>query len=224
MGRERRELRKLWYLPTHGCPCGYFGDAVRQCVCSDAAIRRYRQRLSGPLLDRIDLHLEVPRVAYEKLAVATATAPAAAARERLQPVEPGARSPAGDDGRAPSAPHGAVASNTLAAIETTSSPEPSAAVRSRVLAARAWQRARLAGTGLTCNAEMGPAEVHRFCQTDAAAEGLLRAAMQRLHLSARGYHRVLKLARTIADLAGAEIISAAHVAEALQYRPRQEEA
>ncbi len=206
------------------CPCGYYGDSVRQCACSDAAIRRYRQRLSGPLLDRIDLHLEVPRVAYEKLAVAAVTVPADARRERLQPVEPGARAPAGEDGRAPSAARGAAASKTLASIETTSSPEPSAAVRSRVLAARAWQRARLAGTGLTCNAEMGPAEVHRFCQTDGAAEGLLRAAMQRLHLSARGYHRVLKLARTIADLAGAEVISAAHVAEALQYRPRQEEA
>jgi magnesium chelatase family protein len=99
--------------------------------------------------------------------------------------------------------------------------ETSAAVRARVIAARERQRARLAGTALSCNAEFGPAEVRRYCQTEAPAEALLRAAMQRLHLSARAYHRILKLARTIADLASAETIGAAHVAEALQYRPRQ---
>jgi magnesium chelatase family protein len=101
--------------------------------------------------------------------------------------------------------------------------ESSAVVRARVLAARERQRARLAGTALTCNAELGPAHVRRHCRTEPAAEALLRAAMQRLHLSARAYHRVLKLARTIADLAGAETIGAAHVAEALQYRPRAAE-
>jgi magnesium chelatase family protein len=212
------------------CPCGYYGDALRRCVCSDAAIRRYRQRLSGPLLDRIDLHLEVPRVAYDKLAVAT-TAPTAPLDDSGRARAPrgalaGADAPpAGGAGSAatPASASGTRASDTLTAIATPHPAEPSAAVRARVLAARQRQQARLAGMGLLCNAEMGPAEVHRYCQTDGAAEGLLRAAMQRLHLSARGYHRVLKLARTIADLAAAEVIGAAHVAEALQYRPRQVE-
>ncbi len=133
---------------------------------------RYQRRLSGPLLDRIDLHVEVPRVDYEKLT-------------------------------------------------TRHLGEPSAEVRRRVQAARLRQRERLRGTRATCNAEMGPAEVHRFCGTDAAAQSLLKAAMRQLQLSARSFHRVLKLARTIADLVGEEQIGAAHVAEALQYRPRE---
>ena len=98
--------------------------------------------------------------------------------------------------------------------------EPSAAVRQRVIAARNLQRARFAGSALSCNAEMGPADVRAFARTDAAAEVLLHQATTRLHLSARGYHRVLKLARTIADLAGADVAGVPHVAEALQYRPR----
>lgn len=154
------------------CPCGFFGDSLRACTCSPAAVTRYQRRLSGPLLDRIDLHVEVPRVDYEKLTA-----------QHLG--------------------------------------EPSAEVRRRVQEARQCQRERLSGTRATCNAEMGPAEVHRFCSTDAAAQGLLKAAMRQMQLSARSFHRVLKLARTIADLAGAEIIGAAHVAEALQYRPRE---
>jgi magnesium chelatase family protein len=92
-----------------------------------------------------------------------------------------------------------------------------------VIAARARQQMRLAGTGMTCNAELSPSAVRDHCQPDGAAEGLLRTAVQRLHLSARGYHRVLKLSRTIADLAGADAIGAPHVAEALQYRPRIDE-
>jgi magnesium chelatase family protein len=99
--------------------------------------------------------------------------------------------------------------------------ERSADVRARVQAARERQAARFAGTGrIAANADMGPAEVRRFCEVDAAAQPLLRAAMQRLQLSARAFHRVLKLARTIADLAGAEVIGAPHLAEAIQYRPR----
>ena len=126
---------------------------MRECTCSPSTITRYQKRLSGPLLDRIDIHVEVPRVAYEKLT-----------------------------GRQEG--------------------ERSAVVRARV------------------NAEMGPAEVRAHCEVDAAAQPILRAATQRLQLSARAFHRVLKLARTIADLAGSEPITAPHVAEALQYRAR----
>jgi magnesium chelatase family protein len=153
------------------CPCGYHGDPTRECSCSPGAVARYQKRLSGPLLDRIDVHVEVPRVAYEKLAGAQAG-------------------------------------------------EGSAQVRGRVQEARARQAARLAGTGLVSNAEMGPREVRAYCAVAEEAQGLLKAAMARLQLSARAYHRVLKLARTIADLAGAERIAAPHLAEALQYRPR----
>jgi magnesium chelatase family protein len=98
--------------------------------------------------------------------------------------------------------------------------ETSAIIRARVQAARQRQLQRFAGTQLTCNAEMGPAEVRDFCDVEPAAEKLLKAAMQQLHLSARAFHHVLKLARTIADLAESELIAANHVAEAIQYRPR----
>ena len=170
---QRRQRKSLCYLPTHGRPCGHYGDPTRACTCPEAAVSRYRKRLSGPLLDRIDLHVEVPRVDYDKLA---------------------------GDGLA----------------------EPSAAVRGRVEAARARQWARLAGTGLGSNAEMGIKEVRRWCGLDAAGEALLRAAVQQLGLSARAYHRVLKVARTIADLAAAEGIQPAHLAEAVQYQRRSE--
>ena len=153
------------------CPCGYYGDPVRECTCPPPAIVRYQKRISGPLLDRIDIHVEVPRIDYEKLA----------------------------DKR---------------------HVEDSATIRARVQAARERQLQRLASTRLTCNAEMGPAEIRDFCIVDAAGEKLLRAATQQLHLSARAYHRVLKLARTIADLAASELIQMSHIAEAIQYRPR----
>src|SRR5438477_7262867 len=136
-----------------------------------ANIARYQKRISGPLLDRIDIHVEVPRVDYEKLA------------DKRQ-------------------------------MET------SAIIRARVQAARERQLQRFTGSKLTCNAEMGPAEVRDCCDAEPAAEKLLKAAMQQLHLSARAFHRVLKLARTIADLAESELIAANHVAEAIQYRPR----
>ncbi len=153
------------------CPCGHFGDPVKECTCSATAIMRYQKRISGPLLDRIDIHVEVPRVDYEKLA----------------------------DRR---------------------SVESSTTIRARVQGARERQLQRFAGMRLTCNAEMGPSEVRDFCAVEPAAEKLLKAAMQQLHISARAYHRVLKLACTIADLAGSEGIAANHVAEAIQYRPR----
>jgi magnesium chelatase family protein len=153
------------------CPCGFYGDPVKECTCSAMAIARYQKKISGPLLDRIDIHVEVPRVDYEKLA------------DKRQV-------------------------------------ENSETIRKRVQASRERQLERFKGTKLTCNAEMGPTEVGDFCQTDASGEKLLKAAVQQLHLSARAYHRVLKLARTIADLAGSEMILANHVAEAVQYRPR----
>lgn len=153
------------------CPCGFYGDPIRECTCSATAIARYQKRISGPLLDRIDIHVEVPRVDYEKLA----------------------------DKR---------------------NVENSATIRERVQTTRERQLQRFTGTKLTCNSEMGPSEVRDFCQVDASAEKLLKAAMQQLHLSARAFHRVLKLARTIADLANCETIAANHIAEAIQYRPR----
>lgn len=155
------------------CPCGYAGDALRACTCSHTAIARYQRRLSGPLLDRIDIFVDVPRVEYDK----------------------------------------------LADLRTG---EPSAVVQERVEAARARQSARFAGERTTCNAEMSPTEVRAHCQAllDDDARALLRLAMSQLSLSARAFHRTLKLARTIADLAGAETIAAPHLAEAIQYRRR----
>jgi magnesium chelatase family protein len=134
-------------------------------------ITRYQKRLSGPLLDRIDIHVEVPRVEYDKLT---------------------------DDRRG----------------------EPSAAIRARVEAARVIQRERFAGRPVLTNSELRPAEIQEFCGLDSAAQALVKAAMRQLNLSARAYHRILKLARTIADLAGGAAITAAHLAEALQYRAR----
>ncbi len=153
------------------CPCGFYGDPTHPCTCSRSLIENYQKRISGPLMDRIDIHVEVPSVDYEKLA-----------GEALG--------------------------------------EPSAAIRARVEAARARQQARLEGTGLACNGDMGPGEVRRYCTLDDAGRALIKAAMRQLGLSARGYHRVLKLARTIADLAGSDAIRAPHLAEALQYRAR----
>jgi magnesium chelatase family protein len=155
------------------CPCGWYGDPVKECTCSNSMVSRYQKRISGPLLDRIDIHIEVPRVEYEKLS-----------DERLG--------------------------------------EPSETIRERVEAARQRQRQRFEGTGLMSNADMGPAEVRDHCPVDGAGKSLLRAAMQQLHMSARAYHRILKLARTIADLAGSETIETAHLAEAIQYRPRRQ--
>jgi magnesium chelatase family protein len=155
------------------CPCGYYGDPVRECTCSSATIRRYQQRLSGPLMDRIDIHLEVPRVNYDKLT---------------------------DDRRA----------------------EPSAVIRERVEVARDRQRHRFRGEArLQSNADMGPSEIRRFCQPAPAGQQLLNTTLRQMQLSARAYHRILKLGRTIADLAGSDTIEVPHLAEAIQYRPRK---
>ena len=153
------------------CPCGYYGDPVKECTCTPGIISRYQKRVSGPLLDRIDIFVQVPRIGYEKLA-----------DDRLG--------------------------------------EESEKVRSRVEQARAAQRERFKDTHLTCNAEMTPVEVRDVCRVQPDAQSLLRTAMNQLVLSARAFHRVLKLSRTIADLAHSETITASHLAEALQYRPR----
>jgi len=149
------------------CPCGYLGDSTGRCHCSWEQVQRYRARISGPLLDRIDLHVEVPPVPYQWLH--------------------------GDDG---------------------ATCEPTAPVRERVLAARSLQQAR---TNLL-NCALDNTGMERHCRPTPAARQLLDAAMERLLLSARAYHRVLRVARSIADLAGADTIDALHVAEAVQLR------
>jgi magnesium chelatase family protein len=153
------------------CPCGYSLSNTKPCTCSSSVITKYQKRISGPLLDRIDIHVEVPEVDYEKLS-----------NDRLG--------------------------------------ESSALIRERVQAARERQQSRFEGMEIVCNSDMHVAEVRKFCKLDEAGHSLVRAAMSQLNLSARGYHRVLKLARTIADLAGSDAIQTVHLAEALQYRPK----
>ena len=158
------------------CPCGYYGDPVKPCTCSQALITTYQKRISGPLLDRIDIHIQVPRVDYEKLS-----------DERYG--------------------------------------ESSDSIKVRVEAAREIQRSRFATSTTTkkviyCNADMRNADIRIYCKLDKDGKNLMRAAMQQMHLSARAYHRILKLARTIADLAHSEDICTTHLAEALQYRPQ----
>ncbi len=151
------------------CPCGYFGHPTRQCTCTPYAIDRYLQKVSGPLLDRIDLHVEVLPVDYEQISSATGG-------------------------------------------------EESASIRARVLAARAIQQKRFAGTGIHCNAQMPPAMLRRVCRCTPEADALLKEAFELLGLSARAYDRLLKTARTIADLAGDKLIGADAISEAIQYR------
>lgn len=156
------------------CPCGYYGDAEKQCACSMSMVDKYQKRISGPILDRIDIHLDVPRVPVHKLTSL-------------------------EDG------------------------ESSAVIRRRVEAARALQQARfapLSKPNVLVNGDMGPTEVQQFCRLDQPSSQMIRMAVERMGLSARAYHRILKLARTIADLAGSEQIQQPHLAEALQYRPR----
>jgi magnesium chelatase family protein len=151
------------------CPCGYLGDKRHECRCTPTQVQRYRARISGPLLDRIDLHVEAPALSVGE----------------LRSEKPG---------------------------------EPSAPLRARVQAARSRQQARFAGTKITSNARMTHAQIRKFCAIDAAMGDLLQHAMEELHLSARAYDRILKVARTIADLAGAEAIASNHLLEAIQYR------
>jgi magnesium chelatase family protein len=151
------------------CPCGYLGDPKRECRCSPVQIQRYRARVSGPLLDRIDLHVEAPSL-------------------------------------------------SVAELRTDRLGESSAAIRARVQAARTVQQARFAGTRTHSNARMTPAQIRRHCAHNTMLGDLLEQAMHQLSLSARAYDRILKVSRTIADLAGSEHIEAPHLLEAIQYR------
>jgi magnesium chelatase family protein len=151
------------------CPCGFFGDSTRECRCSPTQIQSYVSRISGPLLDRIDIQVEVPAVKYRDLA---------------------------------SDPTG----------------ELSQDIRARVQKARLLQRERFADSHIFCNADMEPRQLREFCRIEEDAQELLRVAITQLGLSARAYDRILKVARTIADLAGNSTIKAEHVSEAIQYR------
>jgi len=151
------------------CPCGYFTDRTHQCACTPPQIQRYRSRVSGPLLDRIDIHLEVPAVPFKDLAV--------------------------DHPR-----------------------EPSTAVRDRVARARQRQQDRYHSDGVFCNAQLRPRLLKRYCEIEDDSRRLIEQAMTRLGLSARAYHRILKVARTIADLDGQDRVASVHIAEAIQYR------
>ena len=164
----------MFVAAMNPCPCGFYGDERKPCSCSISTVQRYQGRISGPLLDRIDLHVDVARVPFQKLSGLDAG-------------------------------------------------EPSAHIRRRVERARARQQARLSQqdkTQIVVNGDMGPAEVQRYCQLQENGKNLMQAAARQMDLSARAYHRILKLARTIADLAGEDEIDTPHLAEALQYRPR----
>ncbi len=156
------------------CPCGFSSDPEKNCSCSPMQINNYKKKISGPILDRIDLHIEVPRIKFEKLA-------------------------------------------------DTASSESSAEIKKRIEKARAIQARRFQDTPYITNSEMSSEAVKKFCPLDDASVHLMKNAVDHMHLSARAYFRILKLARTIADLSEIEIISANHIAEALQYRPKIEE-
>ncbi|MFH1187312.1 MAG: YifB family Mg chelatase-like AAA ATPase, partial [bacterium] len=154
------------------CPCGHFGNPQKQCICSPSQVSNYQKKISGPILDRIDLHVDVPSVKFEKLT-----------------------------------------SKQVA--------EKSEDIRKRVHLATRRQLERFKNKKINYNSEMGPNDIKEFCKIDTATSELLKNAMMQLRLSARSYHRILKLARTIADLAQEDDIKLEHVAEALQYRPKE---
>lgn len=160
----------MFVASMNPCPCGYYGDPTHRCVCTPGQIVRYMNRISGPLLDRIDIQCEIQPVPFEE----------------LSNMAPG---------------------------------EPSSAIRERVVTARKLQEERFAGCGsIHCNAQMSERMLHQFAEPDATSLDMLRLAMKRMKLSARAYSRILKVARTIADLAGSPTVEAPHISEAIHYR------
>ena len=165
----RFPARFMLVAAMNPCPCGYFGDRTRECTCSPAQVQRYQARLSGPLLDRIDMHVEVPAVKVSEL--------------------------------------GSMAQGSS-----------SNTIRERVFAARRMQEERFAGQGVYCNAQMSSRHLREHCRLDPEATSVLHRSIERLGLSARAYNRILKIARTIADLEEASRIDSRHLGEAVQYR------
>jgi len=172
-GNLRFPAKFILVAAMNPCPCGFYGDKERQCTCAPGQIINYRKRISGPIIDRIDLHIEVPRLKFDKLT---------------------------SEGQG----------------------ETSEAIKVRIEAARKIQAERFKNTPFITNSEMNSEAVKDFCQIDNSSYELLRSAVDQMHLSARAYFRVLKLGRTIADLAQEEKILTPHIAEALQYRPKIE--
>lgn len=162
--------RVMLVAAMNPCPCGYFGDTVKACTCSQQMISKYLQRISGPLLDRIDIHIEVPRLPQDEM------------------------------------------------LQAAGNGEPSSTIRARVEKSRELQKSRFAGTDLQCNAHMRSKQIKEYCAVGADVRELLKSAINQLGLSARAYDRILKLARTVADLEGEEKIGLSHVAESIQYR------
>lgn len=175
VGSVTYPARFMLVAAANPCPCGNFGSPTKRCICSMQTVNRYRGRISGPIMDRIDIHVAVPAVSTEKL------------------------------------------------TNTTVRAEASLSIRERICRARNRQNKRYAGSNITTNAEVSASGVKKVCPLDDASVAFLRTAVKTMGLSARSYYRVIKVARTIADIANSKDIEIPHLAEALQYRPKEQE-